>query len=243
MSLSEELQLIPNLNQHFINIIFENIISLALPLADSTVPDPGPITYDDTNVINYAAGYVCRKIHYSVAHFSKPEKPELLRCVGGLLKVKDDEGKESSSAEWVNEVNRGGLWHVEEGTCMLFAAMEEVRKHFQVGGMEVGKERCRERLIDAVCNEDVLFHWCMLAAESEETQAQIVFDMLVSMWITVRPELIMLIFCLLCYAAAPRYALYMYLYAFVSPAIFGRGHCPNVLAIIQSLSAGSPAVG
>ena len=177
----------PTFYQEVTDIVFENIISSALPLADSTVSDPASITYDDTNVINYAAGYVCRKIHNNVAHSSNPEKAELMRCIEGLLKAKDDEGEESSSAEWVNEVDRGGLWHVEEGTCMLFAAMEEeVREHFQVGGMEVGK-RYRQRLIDAVCNnEDVLFHWCMLTAESEETHAQTVFEMLVSMWITVR---------------------------------------------------------
>ena len=26
-------------------------------------------------------------------------------------------------------VDRGGLWHVKEGTYMLFVAMEEVREH------------------------------------------------------------------------------------------------------------------
>lgn len=71
---------------------------------------------------------------------------------------------------------------------MLFAAMEEeVREHFQVGAIEVAKEGRRERLTDAVSNnDDVLFHWCLLTAESEEAHAQTVFDMLVSMWITVR---------------------------------------------------------
>ena len=80
------------------------------------MPYPAPIAYDDTNVINYAAGYVCRKIYNSIAHSSQPEKSKLLRCIEGLLKTKDDEGKETSSAKCVNEVDRGSLWHVEEGT-------------------------------------------------------------------------------------------------------------------------------
>ena len=178
----------PTFYQEVTNIIFENIIASALPLVNSSVPDAAAITYDDTNVINYAAGYVCRKVYNSVAHSSKPEKAELVRCIEGLLKVKDREGQESSSAEWVNEVDRGGLWHVEEGTYMLFAAMEEeVREHFRVGCIEVAKERCREKLTDAVRNnEDVLFHWCMLTAETEESHAETIFNMLVSMWITVR---------------------------------------------------------
>ena len=71
---------------------------------------------------------------------------------------------------------------------MLFAAMEEeVREHFGVGAIEDAQEGCKDRLFTAVSNNDeVLFHWCLLTAESEETHAQTVFDMLVSMWITVR---------------------------------------------------------
>ena len=70
---------------------------------------------------------------------------------------------------------------------MLFSAMEEeVREYCRVGGMQVAEEHCRERLMDAVHNnKNVFFHWCMLTAESEETNAQTIFDMLVSMWIII----------------------------------------------------------
>ena len=45
----------------------------------------------------------------------------------------------------------------------------------------------RERLLTAVSsNDEVLFHWCLLTAESKEAHAETVLDMLVSMWITVR---------------------------------------------------------
>ena len=51
----------------------------------------------------------------------------------GLLEEEEKEPA-TASADWVNEVDRGGLWHVREGTYMLFSAMEEeVREHFQMG--------------------------------------------------------------------------------------------------------------
>ena len=65
----------------------------------------------------------------------------------GLLKNDDESESISSSADWLNEVHRGGLWHVQEGTYMLFVAMEEVREHLQVRDM---KERCREQIVTAV---------------------------------------------------------------------------------------------
>ena len=119
---------------------------------------------------------------------SKPDEAELLRCVKALLKGDDDEEAASLSAAWVNEVDRGGLWHVREGTYMLFVAMEEeVREHFRFGALEDSKERCRERLTTALSsNDEILFHWCMLTAEIEEIHAQTVLDMLVSLWVTIR---------------------------------------------------------
>ena len=89
----------PTFYQEVTDTIFENIIASALPFASSTVPDTADITYDDTNVINYAAGYVCRKVYDNVARSPKPEKAHLLKCIEGLLKVKDGEREKSSSAE------------------------------------------------------------------------------------------------------------------------------------------------
>ena len=42
-------------------------------------------------------------------------------------------------------------------------------------------------MVTAVATSDeVLFHWCMLTAESEDEDARVVFDMVVDIWITIR---------------------------------------------------------
>ena len=71
----------PTFYQEVTDIIFERIVALALPVTNSAVSDTAAITYDDSNVINYAAGYVCRKVHNTVARSSIPEKAELLKSV------------------------------------------------------------------------------------------------------------------------------------------------------------------
>ena len=54
------------------------------------------------------------------------------------------EEAESQSARWVNEVDRGGLWHVQQCMFMLFAAMEEeVRANFRVGAIY---KRCMQAM-------------------------------------------------------------------------------------------------
>ena len=106
----------------------------------------------------------------------------------GLLKDNEEEAVASSAADWVNEVDRGGLWKVQEGTYMQFASMEEeVREHFQTGRVRHMKDGFKERVsVVMSTNDEVLFHWCMLTAEIEEVHAQVVLDMLITLWITIR---------------------------------------------------------
>ena len=105
-----------------------------------------------------------------------------------MLLEEEEKEPATASADWVNEVDRGGLWHVREGTYMLFSAMEEeVREHFQMGFVRDMKDGCKERITTAVkSNDEVLFHWCMLTAESEDKDAQVVLEMLINLWITIR---------------------------------------------------------
>ena len=101
-----------------------------------------------------------------------------MKCVMELLE-EDGTVPFTASADWVNEVDRGGLRHVREGTYMLFSAMEEeVREHFQMGYVRDMKEDCKEKITAAVKDDDVLFHWCMLTTETTEDDAQEVLEML-----------------------------------------------------------------
>lgn len=112
----------PTFYQEVSDIVFKEIIISTLPVLTSTASEAAVITHDDSNAINYTAGFVCRKVYNTVNHSTRPEKAELLSYIKALLK---EEEVESQSATWINEVDRGGLWHVQEGTYMLFAAMEE----------------------------------------------------------------------------------------------------------------------
>ena len=179
----------PVFYQEVTDLIFEELLQSALPVnTDNTPSEAAAISYEDANAIHYTAGYVCRKTYNKIQCSNLPAKTELTKCVMGLLKDNEEEAVASSAADWVNEVDRGGLWKVQEGTYMLFASMEEeVREHFQTGHVRHMKDGFKERVSIAVStNDEVLFHWCMLTAEIEEVHAQVVLDMLITLWITIR---------------------------------------------------------
>lgn len=46
---------------------------------------------------------------------------------------------------------------------------------------------CKEKIIKAVKeSEEVLFHWCLLTAETAGKDAQMALEMIVNLWITIR---------------------------------------------------------
>ena len=45
----------------------------------------------------------------------------------------------------------------------------------------------KKQIVDSMCqNDDVLFYWCMLAVESEDAVAEVLFGMLVGLFVNLR---------------------------------------------------------
>lgn len=152
-----------------------------------------PLSLQEENVINYAAGYVCRAIRKRLERSTNPQKAELILCVMELLgdENDDDDDEDHSTTqdqEWVNLVDRGGLWHISENTFMVFRALEEgVWKHFSkptARGLSVGR---KDEITDALHDdEDAQFFWSIASAEFDEDSAKTLLKMIVNLWITIR---------------------------------------------------------
>ena len=110
--------------------ILKHLIKVEYPLPPPDVaehPDR-PLTFEEQNALRFVAGYVCRNIHNKLETSLLPEKQEMMMCIMGL--VDDEEGGDESEL-WLNAIDRGGLWHVNDSTYTLFAiAEEETRRYF-----------------------------------------------------------------------------------------------------------------
>ena len=146
--------------------MFKDLIKTQYPIGKFEEPlVPEDITYDDANVIRYAAaGYVCWKS-------SSTNKLNLMKCLAGLLE-EDGESSASASTHWIDAIycgggGGGGLWHMKEGTYMLFSAMEkEIRCHFHASKVQEMTEGCKCAITHSVlANVDVLCHWCLLSQD------------------------------------------------------------------------------
>ena len=101
----------------------------------------------------------------------------------------DEERMESDeSEEWLNTIDRGGLCRVSDQTYSLFYAVEDVvRKHFTQVKAHQLTDVNKPTLIKAVEeNEEVLFQWCILTADTSNENAMLLLHMITEFYITIR---------------------------------------------------------
>ena len=72
------------------------------------------LTYEDTNAVRYAAGFVLRTTKKNIEKSMHAHKADLLLCLAQLLDTGDAEVDESK--DWLEIVDRGGLCHVSNDT-------------------------------------------------------------------------------------------------------------------------------
>lgn len=85
----------------------------------------------EQKVLWYVAGYVCCCVRDKLEKSSHPHKKDMVLFIASELS--GDEWDESvGTEEWLNSVDHGGLWHVNDTIFTLFYTIEEeLRKYFK----------------------------------------------------------------------------------------------------------------
>ena len=108
---------------------FKNVIKQEFEFNWSCCNASCELTHDDQCAIRYVAGCVCRNVCHKIELSSMPHKKDLILT---LYEFRGN-GLQSQhvSEEWVDILDRGGLWHVSDEVFILFCHIEEeVRQYF-----------------------------------------------------------------------------------------------------------------
>ena len=104
--ISEELAIF---SQYIGDYVFKGMIKLHFPLGSTqgAATGPGALTNEETNALQYAAGYVPRALKEALSKSAHPLKKDLQLCLLGLL---DDGGEEcgGESKGWILGVSDPG---------------------------------------------------------------------------------------------------------------------------------------
>ena len=170
--------------QFITDAIMEELIRDHFPAVESSQKTTkASLDYEERNALRYTAGYVVRDLEKKIRRSAHPLKKELLLCILELLESGVEE--EDDSAMWVKSVDRGRLVHVNDMLYTFFLAMELVlRRHLASHrASELSALTATKNVAD---DSDVKFYWSMLSASCEEDDAQILLQMIVSRWTTLR---------------------------------------------------------
>ena len=110
--------------QHVVNFMIKELIKEHFPVCSSTCVDHEPVlSMYETNALRYAAGYIPRALRKKLQKSAELLKDQLILCLLDLL----DDGKDEhvESHEWIGNLDRGGLCHINN-TCYLLSLKSDV---------------------------------------------------------------------------------------------------------------------
>ena len=151
---------------------------------------PKPLDADEANALRYAAGYVLRSIKQKeekkkspnsavVAWIKQQVSTEIDSTVNG-------DTYQQFTKQWVEKVNRGGLFLISDSIYELFQSMETVLRQYlpQLStkhGINV------EEVIDFILQDnEVQLSWITLAADLSEEDSFKLSRSIVRLWVTIR---------------------------------------------------------
>ena len=125
------------------------------------------LTYEENNALRYAAGVIPRNLMKKLKNSNRSNKKYLLMYLEELLVNPDEDISSDGSTDWINQIDRGGLLHVNEMMFKILQCMEvEFRYHLD-------KENIKDSAISGICkNEDVLFYWELLSGRRTRLSAK-----------------------------------------------------------------------
>ena len=144
-----------------------------------------PLSFMEHKALRYVAGYICRKLRNNLESSLEPFKDEMIDCI--MHSAGDEAGEDAETELWLNAIDRGGLWHVNDTTYSLFVIIEQQSRQFFSMKSHHSHEGQINHVICTLMNDnDVLFQWCLLSATIENHVAKTLFEKLVWLYVTVR---------------------------------------------------------
>ena len=146
------------------------------------------LSRDEENALRYACGYVPFKLLRKYQKQSHDKAVKFVTCLRNMAVEDQEEGSfEDYTMQWLQKVNRGGLFCVSTQCYDFFRAIEyQVRT--RLPHLLASQTGTKQELIDAVVeDQDVEFFWSILSAViDDEADACQLLQEIVELWVTIR---------------------------------------------------------
>jgi len=152
--------------------------------------DPS-LSKDELNVMRYAGGYVPHSLLKRYEKKTGRKHDQFIECLGDMAVESEHSDFLSYTKEWIDKVNRGGLFPLNDMTYLFFVAIEIVVRvllpRYVVKPSE-SRDQFKEEIINTIIkNEVIQSYWTLISKciTSEEDAVELLRE-IVSVWVTIR---------------------------------------------------------
>ena len=174
--------------------LYSDIINchLETKLPASTSCEASPLTVDEENIVRYVAGYVPFKLISKYEKSKAAESVNIIECLSAMAVNGEEVDAMEYTSKWIDLVNRGGLFEINDTTFTFFKEMER-NVHRQLllaferhANMHDSSQR--DTIISSVAGDSsVQFYWTILSVDiSDEGQAVQVLKEIIGLWVNIR---------------------------------------------------------
>ena len=159
----------PLLEQPVNQKLFEMILgvefsSVGPPVATTKESSMGK---DELNALRYAGGFVPHSLLKRYEKKSGKKFEEYVECLGSMAVESDFGDFLDYTKDWIDRVNRGGLFPLNDITFEFFVAVERRVKGIlpdYVTGISKSKEDFQVQVLDTIVADDnIKWHWTLLS--------------------------------------------------------------------------------
>ena len=172
------------LSQHINQRLFEEILRAHTSLIDDVEASQRPLTVGEANAPRYAAGYVPFALKKKLSH-----RPEFVQCLDQLGVSGEGDSYLEYTKKWIELVNRGKLFNVNDETYRFFHDLEMkvcayLKDIFLAGGQA---DQSKQQIISSIMEDtDVQFSWLLLCLDlDDEELSNELLKNVVEMWLTI----------------------------------------------------------
>ena len=174
--------------------LFESVLLEHFPpAADQNPRDEEPLGKDELNALQYACGYIPHALlkRYEKRTGSKFDK--FIECLGKMA-VRSESNSEhflDYTKEWLDRVNRGGLFPLNGATYCFFVSVEKEVRTILLSHMtktQVSTDSFKRDVIEKIVkSQNIQWHWTLISQciDSEEEAIELLNE-IVTLWVTVR---------------------------------------------------------
>ena len=146
------------------------------------------VTSDEVNAMRYACGYIPHNLLKKYEKVKGPKARHFVDCLGSMAVVSEESDLLSYTKAWLDRVNRGGLFPLNDETFCLFIDIEKsvcvlLPKHIASSSSD-SVDSIVERTLS---NDSIQFHWTLISQDMDsEEESQELLREVVNKWVTIR---------------------------------------------------------